>query len=297
MLKANYLPYGQNYTSKLPTGRFSNGKLLSDMLVSFLGIKESLPPFLDPTLSNNDLITGVNFASGGSGFDNLTSLASKAISISQQIENFKLHLIKLKGLVGEEKTMMIVNSSLIVLSAGSNDWFFNYYDIPTRKATYDVNGYQDFLLNRLQSFIKELHGIGCRSIIVSGLAPIGCFPFQRELRVDKNCVKDQNKDSMVYNQKLVDMLKTLQTTLPGIKLVYNDLYTPIIHMLNNPNNYGFVDTTKGCCVNTLSLCSRANVGTCKNPDQFFFWDGVHLTSAAYKYIFTYIVKNVIPQFS
>lgn len=38
-----------------------------------LGIKELLPAYLDPTLQAEDLITGVNFASGGAGYDPLTS--------------------------------------------------------------------------------------------------------------------------------------------------------------------------------------------------------------------------------
>jgi hypothetical protein len=38
-----------------------------------LGLKETLPPFLDPTLTSQDIKTGVSFASGGSGYDNLTA--------------------------------------------------------------------------------------------------------------------------------------------------------------------------------------------------------------------------------
>lgn len=38
-----------------------------------LGIKELLPAYLDPALQAKDLITGVNFASGGAGYDPLTS--------------------------------------------------------------------------------------------------------------------------------------------------------------------------------------------------------------------------------
>lgn len=41
--------------------------------VEELGIKEYLPAYLDPDLQENDLLTGVNFASSGSGFDPLTS--------------------------------------------------------------------------------------------------------------------------------------------------------------------------------------------------------------------------------
>ena len=41
--------------------------------VEGLGIKDLLPPYLDPNLQDSDLITGVNFASAGSGLDNRTS--------------------------------------------------------------------------------------------------------------------------------------------------------------------------------------------------------------------------------
>ena len=40
--------------------------------VEELGIKELLPAYKDPTLQPKDLLTGVSFASGGSGYDALT---------------------------------------------------------------------------------------------------------------------------------------------------------------------------------------------------------------------------------
>jgi hypothetical protein len=40
--------------------------------VEELGIKELLPAYKDPTLQPKDLLTGVSFASGGTGYDSLT---------------------------------------------------------------------------------------------------------------------------------------------------------------------------------------------------------------------------------
>ena len=37
-----------------------------------LGIKELLPAYRDPSLQPKDLLTGVCFASGGTGYDPLT---------------------------------------------------------------------------------------------------------------------------------------------------------------------------------------------------------------------------------
>jgi len=41
--------------------------------VEELGIKEYLPAYLDPNLQPSELATGVNFASGGAGYDPLTA--------------------------------------------------------------------------------------------------------------------------------------------------------------------------------------------------------------------------------
>jgi hypothetical protein len=40
--------------------------------VEEFGIKELLPAYKDPTLQPKDLLTGVSFASGGSGYDTST---------------------------------------------------------------------------------------------------------------------------------------------------------------------------------------------------------------------------------
>ena len=47
---------------------------------SYIGIKEYLPPYLDPSLSIEELMTGVGFASAGSGFDPLTPQITVRIS-------------------------------------------------------------------------------------------------------------------------------------------------------------------------------------------------------------------------
>lgn len=46
----------------------------------YVGVKEYVPPYLDPTLTIEDLMTGVSFASAGSGFDPLTPTISVTLS-------------------------------------------------------------------------------------------------------------------------------------------------------------------------------------------------------------------------
>ncbi|RDX57939.1 GDSL esterase/lipase EXL3, partial [Mucuna pruriens] len=72
LVKCNFPPYGKDFEGGIPTGRFCNGKIPSDLLAEELGIKELLPAYLDPNLKASDLVTGVCFSSGASGYDPLT---------------------------------------------------------------------------------------------------------------------------------------------------------------------------------------------------------------------------------
>ncbi|KDP20314.1 hypothetical protein JCGZ_06939 [Jatropha curcas] len=74
--KANYLPYGVDFSSG-PSGRFTNGKNVIDLLCDQLGLP-LIPPFSDPTTKGNKILNGVNFASGSSGI--LDETGSIAVS-------------------------------------------------------------------------------------------------------------------------------------------------------------------------------------------------------------------------
>ncbi|KAL7248728.1 hypothetical protein ACSBR2_003470 [Camellia fascicularis] len=83
-MKSNRRPYGQDFPDQVATGRFSNGKLVSYFVATMLGIKDIVPPFLDPNLSDEELRTGVSFASAGSGYDDVTSDVTLSIPVSKQ---------------------------------------------------------------------------------------------------------------------------------------------------------------------------------------------------------------------
>lgn len=56
--------------------------------VEKLGLKEVLPAYLDPNIQSKDLLTGVNFASGGAGYDSLTS--EKVVQINLKFSSESL---------------------------------------------------------------------------------------------------------------------------------------------------------------------------------------------------------------
>ncbi|KAJ8768657.1 hypothetical protein K2173_023561 [Erythroxylum novogranatense] len=302
-LKANFYPYGQDFPGHVSTGRFSNGKLITDMIASKLGIRDTVPAFLEPGLDDKELVTGANFASAGSGYDDLTSLTTNVIPFSKQLDLFKDYIARLKRFVGEKGAAKIIGGALVYVHSGTNDWNFNYYVLPTRRLQFDVNGYRDFLQNRTKYFIKELYDLGCRTFIVNGLPPIGCLLFNIQARLKNpkmfgKCLDDENADSQLYNAKLEKLLLHLQANLPGSKILYADFYNLVFDMINNPKKYGFVETKKACCGSTelgLSLLCDPKAPKCQNPWQFIFWDYIHPSQAVYEYLTTYLEKTVFPK--
>jgi hypothetical protein len=61
--------------------------ILLDRAASKLGVKELLPPYVGHDLELTDLLTGVAFASGGSGYDPLTSIPAVKRSYHMHIKD------------------------------------------------------------------------------------------------------------------------------------------------------------------------------------------------------------------
>lgn len=90
--------------------------------------------------------------------------------------------------------------------------------------------------------LQELYNLGCRNIAVVGLPPIGCIPLQITAKFknpkDRKCIEKENLDSELYNKKLERLLLHVQATLPGSKVVYADVYSPLANLINQPEKYG-----------------------------------------------------------
>ncbi|KAK7276073.1 hypothetical protein RIF29_17205 [Crotalaria pallida] len=184
IVKANHLPYGRDFPGYVPTGRFSNGRLVPDFLASYLNITNTVPPYLDPYLSNEQLPAGVSFASGG--------------SVS-------------KSIINQRAVGAVVPGAALAKQVG----------------IICVN-------------LKDLYDLGCRNFGISGLPPIGCIPMQITLKFEmgRKCVENENLDAELYNRKLAERLHQIQRMLPGSRVVYANLYEPLIDIINQPEKYG-----------------------------------------------------------
>ncbi|XP_021283804.1 GDSL esterase/lipase At5g63170-like [Herrania umbratica] len=246
--KCNFPPYGRDFPGGKATGRFGNGKVLSDLIGEGLGIKSALPAFLDPNLQSEELATGVCFASGGSGLDPLTAKLQNVISITDQFNFFKQYIQKLEGTVGPEKAKATISDSLFLVSSGNNDIAITYF-VLLRNLLLDIDSYTTQLVSWASTFIKDMHGLGARKFAYLSTLPLGCLPAGRTVvgGLLRDCAASANEAAKMFNSKLETELNNLNSNLPGAKIVFIDVFNPLLNVIQNPNKFGFADASTGCC--------------------------------------------------
>ncbi|KAL9325265.1 hypothetical protein ACSQ67_005910 [Phaseolus vulgaris] len=295
--RSNFPPYGRDFVNQKPTGRFTNGKLGTDFIVSYLGLKELLPPYLDPNLSDKEIVTGVSFASAGSGFDPLTPTLGNVISVAQQLEYFKEYKKRLEGMLGKQKTENHINNAFFFISAGTNDYVINYFSVPIRRNYYTPLTYGRFLLQHVKDFIQNLWKEGARKIALVGLPPMGCLPLvitlnSHNVLLERGCVEMYSAVARDYNMMLQHELFLLQLNFsdvpPGAKISYLDIYGPLDNMIQEHQKLGFDEVDHGCCgsgfIETTFLCNGFSL-VCSDASKFVFWDSIHPTERAYFRLF------------
>ncbi|KAK6154756.1 hypothetical protein DH2020_009004 [Rehmannia glutinosa] len=267
LFKSNFAPYGRNFANRVPTGRFTDGRLVTDFIASYVGIKEYVPPYLDPTLSVEDLKTGVSFASAGSGFDLLTAQLSGVIPVLKQLEYFKEYKTKLEVAIGVERTKSVISKSVFLVSAGTNDIVLNYFGTPFRRTFYNITTYEQFLLQNFKNFLQGLREEGAGLIAVVGLPPIGCIPLvitftSGDAWGRRPCTDALSSVALDYNQKLQNMLTDMQNSSSPI--IYADIYKPLNDMIQKPSQFGFENVNAGCCGSGFveTTCLRKSLKIC-----------------------------------
>ncbi|XVE61582.1 hypothetical protein DITRI_Ditri06bG0052100 [Diplodiscus trichospermus] len=286
LIKANFPPYGRDFVTHSPTGRFCNGKLATDFIAEFLGFTSYPAAYLSRDARGNALLTGANFASAASGLYDRTANLYGAIPLTQQLNYYKEYQTTLVNQVGEAKANDIISGAIHVLSAGSSDYIQNYYINPLLNRFYTQNQFSDILIRSYTTFIQNLYGLGARRIGVTTLPPTGCLPAAITLfgAGSNQCVARLNQDAMAFNNKLNSTSQSLLDKMPGLKLVVFDIYQPLLDMVTMPTDNGFFESRRACCgtgtLETSVLCNALSLGTCSNATSYVFWDGFHPSEAA-----------------
>ncbi|KAL8234236.1 hypothetical protein R6Q59_020336 [Mikania micrantha] len=182
--RADSPPYGIDYLSHRPTGRFSNGRNIPDLIGEQIGV-EPLLPYLDPELNGEKLLNGANFASAGIGILNDTGFQFvNIIRMPQQLAFFDAYQKRVASLIGTEKTKKLVNEALVLITCGGNDFVNNYYLVRNsfRSFQYRLPDYVRLLVSEYEKILTRLYELGARRVLVTATGPLGCAPSVITLR-------------------------------------------------------------------------------------------------------------------
>ncbi|XP_043722125.1 GDSL esterase/lipase At1g71250-like [Telopea speciosissima] len=279
LAKANYLPYGVDFEQGA-TGRFTNGKTIIDLLGDKLGLPY-LPAFADPLTVGTRILKGVNYASAAGGILDISGLhLGQRFSLRQQVISFGITLSQLRIQLGGMNMNLseYLAKSIAVMALGSNDYVNNYL-MPSLYPTsfiYNPRDYADLLVNQYSTQILALHSLGLRKFFLAGLGPIGCSPSQAR----GQCATGVNDMMGLFNERLRSLVDLLNANHPGSIFAYGNTYGVFGDILNNPAAYGFMITTRGCCVLGVNQGTCLPLSTpCPNRREYVFWDAFHPTEA------------------
>ncbi|MED6187149.1 hypothetical protein PIB30_073698 [Stylosanthes scabra] len=163
LAKANYVPYGID-TSWGPTGRFSNGKMLVDLLGEFLGLPY-LPSFAATQIQGRNITWGVNYASAAAGIlDETGRHLGQRMTFTQQVQNFQTTINQLKATMDDMDLSQYLAKSLALVNHGSNDYINNYLlsALYSSSFLYDPTAFADILIKQYKTHILSLHDLGSK---------------------------------------------------------------------------------------------------------------------------------------
>ncbi|PAN49980.1 hypothetical protein PAHAL_9G489700 [Panicum hallii] len=288
--KANYPPNGIDFLGHQPTGRYTNGRTIVDILAQEMGLEGFIPPYMAPETTGDAVMRGVNYASGGGGILNQTgSIFGGRLNLDAQIDNYANSRHDLIARHGEVAAVSLLRGALFTVTTGSNDFINNYltpiFSVPER-ATTPPAAFIGAMIAKYRQQLTRLYLLDARKVVVANVGPIGCIPYQRETNPSGGaaCAEFPNQLARSFNRRLRALVDELGAALPGSRFVYADVYRIVSDIIAKYRSHGFEVADSACCYAGGRFGGLVPCGPtsryCADRSKYVFWDPYHPSDAA-----------------
>jgi len=130
---------------------------------------------------------------------------------------------------------------------------------------------------QVAGIVDDLAEAGAVDILVPTLGNVGRLP---EARLAGDAVVGlAGQLSLIFNQTLTQELASIDA-LRDVNLIRPAFYALLESVTASPASFGLTNVTDACLPGT-PFSIPPNATSCLNPDQYFFWDLQHPTTAAH----------------
>ncbi|KAH9784204.1 GDSL esterase/lipase [Citrus sinensis] len=240
--RADAPPYGIDFPTHRPTGRFSNGFNIPDIISQRIGQSEAPLPYLSPELNGQRLLIGANFASAGIGILNDTGIQFvNIIRMFRQLDYFAEYQRRVSAVIGAQQARQLVNRALVLITVGGNDFVNNYYLVPysARSRQFTLPNYVKYIISEYRKLLMRLYELGARRVLVTGTGPLGCVPAELALRGSNGgCSAELQRATSLYNPQLEQMLQGINRKIGQTVFIAANTQQTHMDFVSNPQAYG-----------------------------------------------------------
>ncbi|KAG5556594.1 hypothetical protein RHGRI_007010 [Rhododendron griersonianum] len=216
------VPYGITFPGK-PDGHFSDGRVLTEFLAKYLGLKSPVPYAMrknKPKLAR----FGMNFAYGGTGVFK-TTVAPGEPNMTAQIDFFQ-NLLEESAYRKSQ-----LESSLSLVTVSGND--YNTY-LAEGGSAQGAPAFVARVVNQIAVNLKRIHDTGVRKVAVAAIEPLGCLPQVTFVSSFQTCNETSNSLAILHNKLLQQAVAELNSECNDLgAFIILDLYDAFYSVLNH----------------------------------------------------------------
>jgi len=145
-------------------------------------------------------------------------------------------------------------------------------------------------LTSFSNSIYQLYNSGARHFLVLNVPDIGKSPAVRTLdqtfQAGGAIIGLAGSLSDAYNSGLATAVTQLEQAFLDIDIRILDVHQTLNDVIGSPETYGFSNATDPC------VTPNQPPYTCKNPNEYVFWDGIHPTQAMHAIVAQQAIEKI-----